>query len=280
MRKICCFVFLLCISFSVIAQNSEQSKPTEVLLFGTFHFNNPGLDAAKTKSFNIESEKSQAELDEITDKIKGYNPSKIFVEWEYNEQEELDSLYDLYLKGTYFENPELSDFYKKNEIFQLAFRAAKKLGHNKVYAMDYTDVNFPFDSLMEVAQKNNQSALQNEIMQTIEEFSARFDDQIDADKSLKEILYFLNSSSLRQKDIALYTQTINEIGSIDNFVGAYLASEWYRRNLYMLSIMQRQVTNEDEKVMILLGSSHVTLIHEVISTHSNLKGIELQEILD
>ncbi|WP_338768279.1 DUF5694 domain-containing protein [Bernardetia sp. ABR2-2B] len=280
MRKICCFVFLLCISFSVIAQNSEQRKPTEVLLFGTFHFNNPGLDAAKTKSFDIESEQSQAELDEITDKIKVYNPSKIFVEWEYNEQEELDSLYDLYLKGTYFENPELSDFYKKNEIFQLAFRAAKKLGHHKVYAMDYTDVNFPFDSLMKVAQKNNQSALQNEIMQTIEEFSASFDAQIDADKSLKEILYFLNNSSLRQKDVALYTQTINEIGSIDNFAGAYLASEWYRRNLYMLSIMQRQVTNEDEKVMILLGSSHVTLINEIISSHSRLKGVELQKILN
>ena len=276
MRKICLFLFALCISFSVIAQN----KPTEVLLFGTFHFNNPGLDAAKTKSFNIESEKSQAELDKITDKIKVYNPSKIFVEWEYNEQGKLDSLYELYLKGTYFDNPKLSNFYKNNEIFQLAFRAAKKLGHKKVYAMDYTDANFPFDSLMETAQKNNQVALQEEIMQTIQEFSTSFDAQIDAEKSLTEILYFLNSSPLRQKDIALYTQTINKIGGNDNFVGAYLASEWYRRNLYMLSLMQRQITNEDEKVMMLLGSSHVALINEILSSHSNLEGVELQNVLE
>ncbi|WP_291728526.1 DUF5694 domain-containing protein [Bernardetia sp.] len=277
MKKIWLFLFLsLCISFSVIAQH----KPTEVLLFGTFHFNNPGLDAAKTKSFDIESEKSQTELDEIAEKIKVYNPSKIFVEWEYNEQEQLDSLYNLYLVGTYFENPKLSKFYKQNEIFQLAFRAAKKLGHAKVYAMDYTDANFPFDSLMEIAQKNNQVALQEEIMQTIQEFSVSFDAQIDADKSLTEILYFLNSSSLRQKDMSLYTQTINKVGGQDNFVGAYLASEWYRRNLYMLSIMQRQITNEDERVMMLLGSSHVALINKIISTHSNLKGIELQEVLE
>ncbi|AFM04770.1 hypothetical protein Fleli_2403 [Bernardetia litoralis DSM 6794] len=277
------FALSMCLfftSFSIIAQNPNQEKPTEVLLFGTFHFHNPGLDVAKTKSFDIESEESQKELEEITDKIKIYNPSKIFVEWTYNEQEKLDSLYDLYVAGTYFDNPKLSSFYKKNEIFQLAFRAAKKLGHKKVYAMDYSNTNFPFDSLMQVAKEDNQTALQEEILQVIQEFSTDFDAQIDAQKSLKEIIYYTNSSDLRQKDLSLYTQIITKVGNKDNFVGAYLASEWYRRNLYMLSVMQKQITKKDEKVMILLGSGHVALINEIISTHSNLKGVELQDVLD
>lgn len=277
------FALFLCLfstSFSITAQTTNQEKPTEILLFGTFHFNNPGADVAKIKSFDIESEKSQRELEEITDKIKTYNPSKIFVEWEYNQQEELDSLYDLYVAGTYFNNPKLSNFYKQNEIFQLAFRAAKKLGHKKVYAMDYTNTEFPFDSLMQVAKENNQTELQEEIMQVIQEFSTGFDAQIDAQKSLKEILYYSNSTALRQKDLSLYTQTIMKAGDKDNFVGAYLASEWYRRNLYMLSVMQKQITKEDEKVMILLGSSHVGIINEIISTHFNLKGVELEDVLD
>ncbi len=273
-------ICLLFISFSSAAQNTTQEKPTEVLLFGTFHFNNPGRDVAKTKSFDIESEKSQKELEEITDKIKAYNPSKIFVEWEYNEQEKLDSLYNLYVAGTYFDNPKLSYYYKKSETFQLAFRAAKKLGHKKVYAMDYTNTEFPFDSLMQVAKENNQTELQEEIMQVIQGFSTGFDAQIDTQKSLKEILYYTNSPALRQKDLSLYTQIVTKVGSKDNFVGAYLASEWYRRNLYMLSVMQKQITKEDEKVMILLGSSHVAIINQIISTHSNLKGVELQEVLD
>lgn len=277
------FAFLICLfstSFSLTAQNTTQEKPTEVLLFGTFHFNNPGADVAKTKSFDIESEKSQKELEEITDKIKAYNPSKIFVEWEYNDQEKLDSLYNLYVAGTYFDNPKLSSYYKQGETFQLAFRAAKKLGHKKVYAMDYTNTDFPFDSLMQVAKENNQTELQEEVMQVIQEFSTGFDAQINTQKSLKEILYYTNSPALRQKDLALYTQAMMKAGGKENFVGAYLASEWYRRNLYMLSIMQKQITKEDKKVMILLGSGHTALISQIISTHSNLKGIELQEVLD
>jgi hypothetical protein len=281
--KITFFALLICLfftSFSSLAQTTNQEKPTEVLLFGTFHFNNPGFDVAKIKSFDIESEKSQKELEEITDKIKAYNPSKIFVEWEYNEQEKLDSLYNLYVAGIYFDNPKLSKFYKQNEIFQLAFRAAKKLGHKKVYAMDYTNTDFPFDSLMQIAKENNQTELQEEIMQVIQKFSTDFDAQINTQASLKEILYYTNSPALRQKDLALYTQTMNKVGSKDNFVGAYLASEWYRRNLYMLSVMQRQIAKEDKKIMILLGSGHTALISQIISTHSNLKGIELQEVLD
>jgi hypothetical protein len=34
-------------------QNDVQQEVTEVLLIGTFHYNNPGTDVAKTKSFDI-----------------------------------------------------------------------------------------------------------------------------------------------------------------------------------------------------------------------------------
>ncbi len=69
---------------------TQQSKPIspdqkEVLLVGTFHYNNPRADIAKFKSFDILSEKAQLELKEMTAKIKQYNPTKIFVEWPYQE---------------------------------------------------------------------------------------------------------------------------------------------------------------------------------------------------
>ena len=40
----------------------EKSHVKEALLIGTFHYNNPGADVAKTKSFDILSEDSQLEL--------------------------------------------------------------------------------------------------------------------------------------------------------------------------------------------------------------------------
>ncbi|MCB0279074.1 MAG: hypothetical protein KDD94_06220 [Calditrichaeota bacterium] len=91
----------------------------QALLMGTFHYHNPGADVAKTKAFDILSEGSQEQLDSLTKLIRDFNPSKIFVEWSFKEQRELDSLYQLYRQGIYFDNPGLSDFYRKNEIFQL-----------------------------------------------------------------------------------------------------------------------------------------------------------------
>ena len=76
-------------------------------------------------------------MEELSIAIKKFNPAKIFVEWPYDEQDGLDSLYNLYKRETYFENDSLSDFHKKNEIFQLAFRIAKLNNLNGVTAIDY-----------------------------------------------------------------------------------------------------------------------------------------------
>jgi hypothetical protein len=119
MKTINIFIYLFFCQF-VFAQ-----KP-EVLLLGTFHFNNPGHDVAKTKTFDKMADKARKELEYISDKIKSYNPDKIFVEWEFDKQATLDTLYDLYLKGEYFDyvakKYPKKTFYIQNEIIQLAFR--------------------------------------------------------------------------------------------------------------------------------------------------------------
>jgi hypothetical protein len=69
-----------CVMLLIVATLNAQNAPKEVLLIGTFHFNNPGLDVAKINTFNVMSDKSQAELETMSDKIKAFNPDKIFVE--------------------------------------------------------------------------------------------------------------------------------------------------------------------------------------------------------
>ena len=174
-----------------------QSEAKEVLLIGTFHYHNPGADVAKTKSFDILSEKSQKELEQITLKIKQYNPTKIFVEWLYKEQPELDSLYQLYQKDNYFTNDSLSSFYLKNEIFQLAFRVAKANNLDKVYAVDYKDTEFPFEAVMQAIVENDQVDLKEEIEAGIATFTTEFDNKIDAGVSLKELMYHVNRPEMR-----------------------------------------------------------------------------------
>ncbi len=274
-------VLLLALSSSLSAQQTDsKTTPKQALLIGTFHYHNPGADVAKTKSFDILSEKSQSELETITEKIKAFDPDQVFVEWPYDEQQELDSLYQLYLDGTYFENDKLSNFYLKNEIFQLAFRTAKKAGLKSVKAVDYNDTEFPFDSLMTVVATSNQPDLQNQILEGIESFTREFDQRIEQGISLLELTYFLNSEKDRAVSNLFHTQIPLLVGDSDNFIGPYLTAEWYRRNLYMWSLIQKATKTDDQRIMVLLGASHVALVKDFVTSDKNWTVTELREVME
>ncbi len=274
------FVFLSCESKTEQSETSPSESTKQALLIGTFHYHNPGADVAQTKSFDILSDAAQAELEEISEKIKAYQPDQVLVEWPYDEQHELDSLYQLFLEDSYFTNDSLSDFHLKNEIFQLGFRVAKKAGLKSVQAVDYRNTEFPFDSLMTVAALQKQTDLQKQFMDGIERFTQEFDEKIESGASLLDMTYYLNTEELRKFSNEFQTQVPLLVGHRNNFVGAYLASEWYRRNLYMWSLAQKATQPDDQRVMLLLGSSHIALIKNFIDKNPEWSTVELKEIME
>ena len=282
-------VYLLLIFFLILSCNKKQEKKPiklsevtnnkEALLIGTFHYNNPGADVAKTKSFNILSEASQSELKKISLSIKNYNPTKIFVEWPYKEQSELDSLYHLYVTDRYFTNDSLSDFYLKNEIFQLAFRTAKENKLDKIYGIDYTGTNFPFDDVMSDIKRNNQFELEAKIEKGISRFTQAFDNKIDSGASLTELTIYLNSVEMRSFSNYFHNNLMLLAGAPDDFSGPLLTSEWYKRNLYMWSLIQKYTEASDERIMVLVGTSHAAMIDLFIKEDKLWKVKELDDIL-
>lgn len=271
------FLFL---SKNIFAQ--ETIKQKEVLLIGTFHFNNPGADVAKTDKFDVLSKGSQKDLEYISQKIKSFAPDKIFVEWDVNDSENLDSLYSLYLENKYFdyisEKFPKSSFYKENEIFQLAFRAAKLSGNKKVYGID-TQTEFPFDSLIVSIEKANQIELKDRIFQRIKEF-----EQIDNDNrkkyTLTQLILECNKQSQRNFDLGSYITLFNQAGKITDFTGSDLVANWYKRNLLMYSFVQKLTEKNDERIVILLGAGHIALFKQFVDLDENFKVVELKDILE
>jgi hypothetical protein len=285
MKKYVILSFTLLILSCGNDQQNSKSKPNEnsnskeALLIGTFHYNNPGADVAKTKSFDILSEKSQLELTHISAKIKAYNPTKIFVEWAYNEQKELDSLYQLYINGTYFDNNNLSDFYLKNEIFQLAFRAAKENNLKQLYAIDYS-TSFPFEDVMRDIEKNKQYELKSKIENGIAQATLDFDNKIESGISLTELTYFVNSEKMRKFSNKFHNNLMLLAGDTEDFSGPFLTSEWYKRNLYMWSLVQKHTEKSDDRIMILAGSSHVAMFELFIKENEKWKVRELKQVME
>lgn len=259
-------------------QTTDVSKK-EALLIGTFHYHNPGLDVVKTKSFDILSQAAQLELEEISSDIQAYNPSKIFVEWPYNAQRELDSLYKLYKEDKYFTNKNLSDFYLKNEIFQLAFRVAKNNNLEKVYAMDYLRTDFPYEKVMNDIESNKQIHLKKKIEKALVSFTTDFDKMIESGTSLKELTLALNTDEKRYESNNLHNNIFSIAGSTDEFNGVFLTSEWYKRNLYMWSLIEKNTTDSDKHIMVLAGSSHAAMMELFINENRAWKTKHLKDVL-
>jgi hypothetical protein len=271
-------VLLGCQKETTIEKKDATSDKKEALLIGTFHYNNPGADVAKTKSFDILNEKSQLELDQISSKIKRYNPAKIFVEWPYQEQNELDSLYQLYRSGKYFSNDSLTDFYKKNEIFQLAFRIAKINNLDKVYAIDYTETEFPYQEVMNDIESNNQTALKEKIEQAIANFTRDFDSMINSGASLTALTLALNTKEMKFASNDLHNM-FSAAGAPEEFTGVYLTSEWYKRNLYMWSLIQKHTSDSDKRIMVLTGMSHTAMLEWFIKENRDWKIKEVKDVI-
>jgi len=263
-------IALLLVFTMALTTVSAQTKKKQILLFGSFHFENPGLDVAKVNTFNVMSDKSQKELEKITDKIKKFGPDKIFIEWNYQKQAKLDQFY---AKNT--------DSLLKNdsdEIVQIALRSAKKLGHKKLYGIDYKGADFPYDSLVKGMKEAGQFDLIKRNDETMKHYETDFNTKI-TKYSLTELLLDINTKASNDDNLQWYLETAIKGGKTDNFVGAFLVSEWYRRNLYMYALIEKLTESKDDKIMVLLGAGHTAMIREFVKHNPEFEIVELATVL-
>jgi hypothetical protein len=255
--------------------NKEQSESLEVLIIGTFHFANfnaeNNRDVIETNVPDVLTAENQLELEKIANAIKTFKPDKIFLEYPFVSQKKLDSIYTNFTTSNYSK-------VNRSEVSQLGFRVAKLLKHSKVYAIDVR-TDFPFDSLMTQMDKAKQYHLiAKDSLEVIK--IEKFENQLfSSNKTLSEILFYENENTKRKEDINWYLSLANQGGDKGNFIGAYLASEWYRRNLYMYSIIQKEIVEKDDKIMILAGASHIAMFKDFMDYNPEWKAIELKEIM-
>lgn len=283
MKNLFCKNVAIVLLISQFVFSQTQKKPTEILVIGTYHFSNPGADVAQYKVLDILSEKPQKQLEQIATAIAKFKPNKIFTEWELKDQLALDTLYNKYQDGTYFDYVAKKypkrKFYVQNEIIQLAFRTAKKANHKKVYAIDYQETSFDFDSIMKFTDSIRLPNFKKEVMLDIKDTETK-SNALFATNDLLKCLYYFNSKELRETDIPWYVGKINDSDKLGTYIGAFLASEWYRRNLYMLANIQKQTESSDNRIMILAGASHITMFVDLLKHDSNYKIVELKEVMN
>lgn len=243
-----------------------KSPKPKIMILGTFHFDNPGIDTVETKRDSISSDKRQKEVRELIDKIKAFKPTKIAIEIPYGNTT-INDRYNLYLKNEF----EL----RENEVYQIAFRLGKELNHKQLYPVDYKK-DMDFQAIMKSAAANGQQKF-IERFQKVMGFITR----IQAETSKYSILVqfrLMNDLKSANRDHSLYL-LLTEAGKGADYTGADVLAGWYERNLKIATNIMRTVDSPNEKVLVLIGSGHIKLLHDFLKEYPGLEVIETGKYL-
>lgn len=277
------FIKLFPIILLIIFQSSfvNAQEKIKVILLGTYHFNNPGNDIIKSKERNILSKESQQDLDKIVEKIytSNYRPDQIFVESSFNKKKQLNTNYQSYLKNKYHEftdtikNARMKRYYTEGETFQLAFRLAKKLNHQELFPID-SMIEMRFDILLKEVNSNP------ELKKEFDEINKSLSDNCLDEKDLSKVFLCLNQKSKLDNNLGFYFSFANKIMIGNDYFGARLVTDWYKRNLVMYSNIQNQLKPDTKTIFILVGTGHAAIFRTFFEMDKSFELVDLTKILN
>lgn len=226
----------------------------EILLLGTIHLNE------NNDSVQLEQEErskfGEAEFEQLVNELQKFEPEQIFVEFPVGYQQQLDKEYEAYLSNGILEN---------NEVYQIAFRLAKKLHHDRVFTVDW---NEDIPNLKGLEDIQDKEALQK-ILSRFEDLMEQMTRKIRS-TDIIETFQFINSDELNRLNHQLY---IDLMQLDDEIAFNWVANYWYYRNLRIVKNIMAVRKNGAKKGLILYGSGHNYLLKQFLQ---EIEGIEVK----
>lgn len=254
-------IFLSCFISFVQAQ-----EKTKVLILGTYHMGNPGQDAFNMEADDVTSAKRQKEVEEFVNLLAQFKPTKICLETMLDRQEKLSEQYQTYLTG----KAQL----RKNEIDQVGFRLAKKMNLKEVYAIDAT-APFDMDTVVKAAQQYNSTRFL-ELLAKLPDFIKEEDKKL-RESTITKFYQHINSDEYNAFSHSLYLE-MAAIGKGDNYVGADLTADWYKRNLRIYRNIQMLDLKPQDRVLVLYGAGHAKILQDLVDDSANMRLVKLSEL--
>lgn len=253
----------------------------EVLLLGTFHFDDPGLDDYKPQfPWDPLTPEHQREIEDVTELLRRFRPTKIALEWPWNRQAALDSAYRAFLEGR---APLSAD-----ERQQLGFRLAKALDHPRVYAIDAPARSyFPdmtqeqYDERVARLMEGVDPALIARQEDLEERYTAihRHDDSLKTTMPLRDFLLRENEVARLRLNHGQYLIGGFRLGRGDDYLGPDMRTRWYNRNLRIVHNIQRITAPDGDRILVIVGSGHVPIMRHAIGASPEYRLVEVAEYL-
>jgi hypothetical protein len=240
------------------------ARPVEVMLLGTFHF--AQLDTGRV---DVLSPGRQREIEQVADALTRFGPDKIFVERQpFFWQRAFDSTYALYRAGQWV--------LPRNEIYQLGYRVARRLGHDRVYAGDHAGW-WLGDSVRSVAARLGQASILNGTApHTIKNVHEVLDDDdlLAAGATIGDVLHWMNTPEYHLRVQNGYFARNARVGNDSVAAGPDLVAEWYRRNIKIYRTIIDRLDYSERRILVIIGNDHVPPLEHFFASNANFRPVQ------
>jgi hypothetical protein len=247
---------------------SAEEPVADVMLFGVFHFANPGRDVVRVDQIDVSTAENQAYLDALAERLCAFEPTTILLEIDRSREPAIQTELEAYRAGT-LELPSSS------ENYQLGFRVAKTCGVAAIHGFDESEIGWNAGPLFEYLETDAPDwfGAFNALIAEISADTAAAHREL----GLREMLLRTNDpeQDRRNKDLYLFT---NAAGAGQGFEGADATARWWHRNIRMLANIQRYAT-AGERVLVVAGQGHTAVLRDFLAIDGRIRAHDVRDYL-
>lgn len=258
---------ILSLTSSTIAASAEEPaaaagdpQPVRVMVLGSFHMAGSTRNVVNDAAVDLSSEKGRAEIDAVLDLLEPFDADKIMVEVYPERMDAFNARYVALLDGEYEPGP--------GESEQIGMQLAARLGHERLYGIDYS-VGLDYRPALALAEQLGQDALFEAQEAMLAELRA-----VDEGQSVLDQLIVLNGDSPMHTN-AFYLN-VAQMGTVEDPAGAIQIADWWERNLVIFA-RAAHYAQPGDRILIVYGAGHK---HQLDRHFREAPGFELVDPLD
>ncbi|HEY5545319.1 MAG TPA: DUF5694 domain-containing protein [Gemmatimonadaceae bacterium] len=233
------------------------TNEVQVMLLGVYHFANPGRDVIKQDIDDVLTPQRQRELEDLATRLAAWSPDRIAVEWPWSFADSTRARYDRFRAGTLAPN--------RNEVVQIGYRLAARLGHAGVHPIDDDSFLDLSDSLRAIDQRRP------EFKRTRDSIVAILQARTDSVNAWMRQATIVQHLRRLNTDEALHNG--NSLGMFGgylaagegaNYGGPQFLARWYERNFNMAHNLTRLLQPGVRRILVIVGAGHVPPLRNIL----------------
>lgn len=230
-----------------------SEKSARLMILGSYHMHNPGMDAYNVEADDVLSERRQREIAAVVEQLARYRPTKIMTETPAHDPQTAKD-YGAYKEG---KRP-----LGRWEGEQIGFRLAKRLNLTTIYSVDY-----PMMMSGLLYQEVDWSAGPRSVEAPKEKAPAVLSerDRLLHESTIGSYLRYLNDpAQLGREHSEVYITALMEP---EEDVRIYNKSDillnWYKRNFRIFANISRNTKAPEDNVLMIVGSGHAPILRQL-----------------